>query len=79
MQSLNAIVREYEAKSGKKLQVEYRQVSELEDKLKETPENLLAFLRLTWEARLGAHKAEEVANVEFPDWNPSKVVDVILS
>ncbi|KAH8999534.1 NAD-P-binding protein [Lactarius akahatsu] len=70
--SLNEIFKEYEAKTGKKLEVTYIPVSELDARLASNPQDIFAFLHKVW-ATMG--RWEKTDNHLYPDWNPSSVVD----
>ena len=73
-QSFNEIVKEYEAKTGKKVGVTYIPVSELDARLASNPQDVSAYLHKRW-ATLDRHL--ETDNHLYPDWNPSSVVDNI--
>ncbi|KAH9037642.1 NAD-P-binding protein [Lactarius pseudohatsudake] len=70
--SLNEIFKEYEAKTGKKLEVTYIPVSELDARLASNPQDIFAFIHKVW-ATMG--RWEKTDNHLYPDWNPSSVVD----
>ena len=73
-QSFNELVKEYEAKTGKKVEVTYIPVSELDARLASNPQDVSAYLHKRW-ATLDRHL--ETDNHLYPDWNPSSVVDNI--
>ncbi|KAL5531647.1 hypothetical protein ACEPAG_4524 [Sanghuangporus baumii] len=77
--SLNQIIEDYKARSGKNVSVAHRPRSELEERLKKDPSEVLTAVFLSWDKGQGpSGKPEELANSEFPQWKPKKVVDVIL-
>jgi hypothetical protein len=71
-QSFNEIFKAYEAKTGKKLEVTYVPVSELDAKLAANPEDFGSFLHKIW-ATTGPYPQTD--NHLYPDWNPSPVID----
>ena len=71
-QSFNEIVKEYEAKTGKKVEVTYIPVSELDARLASNPQDVSAFLHKLW-ATTDVHL--ETDNHLYPGWNPSSAVD----
>ncbi|TFY79787.1 hypothetical protein EWM64_g4224 [Hericium alpestre] len=76
--SFNEIVRQYEAKTGKKLEVQLRSIEELEAALKANPQDFSSVLHLTWAQGDGVvGKPEEVSNSLWPEWNPKKVIEFI--
>ncbi|EIM81244.1 NAD-P-binding protein [Stereum hirsutum FP-91666 SS1] len=80
-QTLNDVVKAYEEKTGKKINVSYQPVSELQEAMKANPKDFLTMVKLAFAQGLGAvvGAPEELANGEFPDWNPKKVIDVLTS
>jgi hypothetical protein len=73
-QSFNEIVKEYEAKTGKKVEVTYMPVSELDARLASNPQEIYAFLHKLW-ATTDGHLGTD--NHLYPGWNPSSVVDYL--
>ena len=73
-QSFNEIVKEYEAKTGKKVEVTYIPVSELDARLASNPRDTFAFLHKMWTTTDGHLETD---NHLYPDWNPSSVLDNI--
>ncbi len=73
-QSFNEIVKEYEAKTGKKVEVTYIPVSELDARLASNPQDFAAFLHKIWATTDGRLETD---NHLYPDWNPSSVLDNI--
>lgn len=74
LQSLNEIFRGYEERTGTKLDVTYRTVDSLRAKLKENPYDFDAYLHIIW-ATDGV--VGEPDNGLFPEWNPTKVIDIL--
>jgi len=74
-QSFNEIFKEYEAKTGKKVEVAYIPVSELDARLASNPRDIFAFLHKLWAT--GDGRWEKTDNYLYPDWNPSSVLDNI--
>ncbi|KAI0250538.1 NAD-P-binding protein [Lactifluus subvellereus] len=72
--SFNEIFKAYEAKTGKKLEVTYIPVSELDARLASNPQDFAAFLH---KVLATAGPASKTDNDLYPDWNPSSVVDNI--
>ncbi|KAH9172144.1 NAD-P-binding protein [Lactarius sanguifluus] len=71
--SFNEIFKEYEAKTGKKLEVTYIPVSELNARLASNPRDLPTFvhkLLATWD-----ESPTKTDNHLYPEWNPSSVLD----
>ncbi|TFY81885.1 hypothetical protein EWM64_g2124 [Hericium alpestre] len=76
--SFNEIVRQYEQKTGKKLEVLLLSPEELEAALKVNPYDFASLLHLSWIKGEGvAGKPEELSNSVWPEWNPKKVIEVI--
>ena len=71
-QSFNEIFKAYETKTGKKLEVTYVPVSELDAKLAANPQDSGSFLHKFW-ATTGPYTQTD--NHLYPDWNPSPVID----
>jgi len=74
--SFNEIFRGYEARTGKKLEVEYRSIESLRQKVAENPYDFDADLHLNWatDGLVG-----EPDNGLYPGWNPTKVVDIVAN
>ncbi|KAI0300695.1 NAD-binding protein [Multifurca ochricompacta] len=73
IKSFNEIFKEYEAKTGKKLEVTYVPVSELDARLATNPGDGFAFLHKLWTS--GPAPQKENDNHLYPDWNPSSLLD----
>ena len=71
--SFNEIFTEYEAKTGKKVEVTYIPISELDARIASNPLDIAAYLQKVWATPYHT----ETDNHLFPDWNPSSVVDNI--
>ncbi|KAN0078463.1 hypothetical protein V8E55_010520 [Tylopilus felleus] len=77
---LNDIISEYERRSGKTIKVTYLPTENLEKAVAENENDILSGIRLLWATGKGVVGSEvEVDNHEFPDWNPTEVIDVLLS
>ncbi|KAH9957369.1 NAD-P-binding protein [Russula dissimulans] len=74
--SFNEIFRGYEERTGNKLEVTYRSVESLRQKVAENPYDFDADLHLNWtiDGLVG-----EPDNGLYPGWNPTKVVDVVAN
>jgi len=70
--SFNEIFKVYEERTGKKLQVTYIPISELDARLAANPKDFPAYLHKFW-ATAGPFQRTE--NHLYPDWNPSPVID----
>ncbi|KAI0040352.1 NAD-P-binding protein [Auriscalpium vulgare] len=70
--SFNQIFQEYEAKTGKKLEVTYISDADLEARLKANPYDFAAFLHLSWAHGEGLVGTPD--NGLYPDWNPNPVI-----
>ncbi|TFY63186.1 hypothetical protein EVG20_g6424 [Dentipellis fragilis] len=76
--SFNEIIERYTAKPGKKVDATYRSTAELEEAIRENPGDMKSVLLLMFARGNGAvGKKEEVANAEFPGWNPKTAIDVL--
>ena len=73
-QSFNEIVKEYKARTGKKVEVTYVPVSEFDARLASNPQDVVAYLHKLWATTEGPLKTD---NHLYPNWNPSSVVDNI--
>ena len=73
-QPFNEIFRAYEAKTGKKLEVTYVPVSELDARLAANPQDHASFLH-----KVGATVGPflQTDNHLYPDWKPTSVLDNI--
>jgi|SRR5712671_3395919 len=75
-QSFNEIFRGYEQRTGKKLEVTYRSLESLRQKVAENPYDFDADLHLNW-ATDGLVGVPD--NGLYPGWNPTKVVDIVAN
>ncbi|KAL5531648.1 hypothetical protein ACEPAG_4525 [Sanghuangporus baumii] len=77
--SWNQIAETWKARSGKEVTITHRSHSDLEEAVRKDPNDDLQAVLYVWDKGQGAvGKPEELANSEFPGWNPKKVIDVIL-
>ncbi|KAI0250539.1 NAD-P-binding protein [Lactifluus subvellereus] len=74
--SFNEIFKAYEAKTGKKLEVTYIPVSELDARIAANPHDICAYLQKVWATAGPVWKSD---NHLYPDWNPSSVIDSIMA
>jgi len=72
--SFNEIFEAYEAKTGKKLEITYIPVPELDARLTVNPQDFVALLHKLWVTRGPFLQTD---NHLYPDWNPSSVLDNI--
>jgi len=72
--SFNEIVKEYEARTGKKVEVTYIPISELDARLASNPQDVAAYLQKLWATK---ERPLGTDNHLYPDWNPSTAVDNI--
>ncbi|KAI0300091.1 NAD-P-binding protein [Multifurca ochricompacta] len=78
--SFNQIFKEYEEKTGTKLNVTYRSESELKAALKKNPADFAAILQLDWGHSGGlVGRLDQLSVSEYPDWNPKSIADVVYS
>ncbi|KAA1474793.1 NAD-P-binding protein [Dentipellis sp. KUC8613] len=78
--SFNDIAKQYEAKTGKKVEVSYRSIADLEAAVKANAQDFPSVLHLSWAQGGGVvGKPEELSNGLYPGWNPKKVIDVIAA
>ncbi|KAI9466592.1 NAD-P-binding protein [Lactarius psammicola] len=73
--SFNEIFKVYEAKTGKKVEVTYIPISELDARLASNSQDVFAFLHKLWAT--DDERWEKTDNHLCPDWNPSSVLDNI--
>lgn len=70
------MIQQYQDRTGKTIEIEHVPIESVEAALQANPADLLSGLRLRWsgsDATVG-----EVANDEYPEWNPKKVIDVLV-
>ncbi|KAI0321735.1 NAD-P-binding protein [Amylostereum chailletii] len=75
--TFNELFKQYEAKTGKKLNVEFTPVSELEAAVKANMFDMNAVLHLGW-AQGGGNVGSSTDNAKYPGWNPKPVVECLL-
>jgi len=73
IKSFNEIFKGYEAKTGKKVEVAYIPVSELDARLASNPQDIASYLHKLWATWDGSR--EKTDNYLYPDWNPSPVIE----
>ncbi|KZO93431.1 NAD-binding protein [Calocera viscosa TUFC12733] len=74
--SMNKVLAEYQVRTGKKVEITYLPLEEVEAKAKAG--DIKSILQLVFEL-YGEYGTEEEMNVDWPDFNPETVVDAILS
>ncbi|KAI0260761.1 NAD-P-binding protein [Gloeopeniophorella convolvens] len=76
--SFNQIIKEYEERTGKKVNVTYRSVDELQAALEKNPADLATVLQLDWALGGGLIGSEDQLSVsDYPAWNPKTIADVL--
>ncbi|KAI0261219.1 NAD-P-binding protein [Gloeopeniophorella convolvens] len=76
--SFNQIIKEYEERTGKKVNVTYRPVDELKAALEKNPADFASVLQLDWAVGGGLIGSEDQLSVsDYPDWNPKTIADVL--
>ncbi|TFY63177.1 hypothetical protein EVG20_g6417 [Dentipellis fragilis] len=76
--SFNDVVKQYEAKTGKKVDITYRSIADLQAAIKANGQDFASVLHLSWAQGGGVvGKPEELSNGLYPGWNPKKVIEVI--
>ncbi|KAA1474798.1 NAD-P-binding protein [Dentipellis sp. KUC8613] len=77
--SFNSVFDQYTKKTGKKVDVTYRSVADLEEAIKKNPRDIMSTLLLSFVQGKGVvGKADELSNGEFPGWNPKTVIEVLV-
>ncbi|KAI0067601.1 NAD-P-binding protein [Artomyces pyxidatus] len=74
--SLNEIVRAYEAKTGKKVNVTYRSIKELKAAIALNTHDFAAQMHLVF--ALGEGAVETPNNDLYPDWHPTPIIDFLM-
>ncbi|KAH9986769.1 hypothetical protein BJV77DRAFT_1070785 [Russula vinacea] len=72
--SFNEIFKAYEEKTGKKIEVTYIPVSELDAKIAANPKDFSVFLLKYWAT---AGPFQRTDNHLYPDWNPTPAIDYV--
>ncbi|KAI0067604.1 NAD-P-binding protein [Artomyces pyxidatus] len=72
--SFNEIFEAYEAKTGKKVDVTYKSINELEAAVAANPADFLSMLHIRWVLE-GTIKTSD--SYLYPDWNPKPVIDYL--
>jgi len=75
--SFNEIFKGYEAKTGKKVEISYISISELDARLATNPRDIVAFLHKLWAIGDTKSSFSKTDNHLYPDWNPTPVVDYL--
>ncbi|KAA1474004.1 NAD-P-binding protein [Dentipellis sp. KUC8613] len=76
--SFNEVFKQYEAKTGTKLEVTYRPIADLEAAVKANPADIVSVLHLHWATNTGTiGKKEDLSNGLFPGWKPKTVIEAL--
>ncbi|KAA1474003.1 NAD-P-binding protein [Dentipellis sp. KUC8613] len=76
--SFSEVFKQYEAKTGTKLDITYLPIADLEAAIKANPADFVSLLQLGWAQGGGlVGKKEDLSNGLYPEWNPKKVIEVI--
>jgi len=77
-QSFNQIFKEYEERTGKKLNVKYRSESELRAAISKNPADAVSVLQLDWGLGGGlVGPLDQLSVSDYSDWNPKTIADVV--
>jgi len=78
--TFNDVVRQWEERTGKKIDVTHIPRTDLEKKSEENPNDLTSRIWLDWDNGNGvtAKKQEELDNKIWPEWKPLGVIDTLL-
>ncbi len=78
VKSLNEIYKQYAAKTGKKVDITYRNIDDHRTALENSPWDFTSLMSLAFaEGRGTVGDVGDVTNGEYPKWNPKKVAEVI--
>ncbi len=76
-QSFNQIFKEYEERTGKKLNVTYQSESELRAAISKNPADVASVLQLDWGLGGGlVGSLDQLSVSDYPNWNPKTIADV---
>ncbi|KZO93425.1 NAD-binding protein [Calocera viscosa TUFC12733] len=76
--SINAALKAYEARTGKKIDITYVPLEVVKERAKNNPADFKSFLALMFELD-GPNEPKEEMNVEWPEFKPQTVVEAMLS
>ncbi|KZO93426.1 NAD-binding protein [Calocera viscosa TUFC12733] len=76
--TVNAALKGYEARTGKKLDITYVPIEEVQERLRKDPTDFKSFLALVFETD-GTNGPKEEMNVEWPEFNPQTVVEAMVT
>jgi len=80
LQSFNQIFKEYEEKTGKKLNVTYRPESELRAAISKNRADIASVLQLDWGLGRGlVGPLDQLSVSDYHGWNPKTIADVLYS
>lgn len=77
---MNDIYQDYENKTGKTVEVTYRSIPELQERLKANPypQDRASFWHLLWAQGMGSvGRPEQLSNGVCLEWNPKGIMDVV--
>lgn len=75
---MNDVYKAYESKTGKKVDVTYRSIPELQETMKNNPQDVGSMWQCLWALGVGSvGTPEQVSNKIWPEWNPKTISDVI--
>jgi len=78
--SFNQIFKEYEERTGKRLNVNYRSEFELKAAIAKNSADVASLLQLDWGLGGGlVGTFDQLSVSEYPDWNPKRISDVLYS
>ncbi|TFY63184.1 hypothetical protein EVG20_g6426 [Dentipellis fragilis] len=77
--SYNEVFEQYSVKTGKPLSITRRPISELQAVVNANPADRTSAIQLVVARGSTVGKKEDLANGDFPEWNPKKVIDVIVT
>ena len=78
IQSFNEIFKGYEAKTGKKVEVTYASIPDLDARLASNPRDIAAFLHKLWATVDPVQSSkQDIDNHLYPNWNPTPVIDCL--
>ncbi|KAA1474804.1 NAD-binding protein [Dentipellis sp. KUC8613] len=77
--SFNEVFEQYTAKTGRPITVTRRPISELQAVVNVNPADRTSAIQLLVARGSTVGRKEDLANGDFPEWNPKKVIDVVTA